>query len=128
VSGPGVLIWNEHVHERERDHVAAIYPEGIHGALAAAPPDICRRRREVGDARRRRAGLAQERLAAADALVWWEHMAQEQNQRRARGAGSGTHAGRHGPGGGALRAHLEAFRLLMAPPACFAGGNATTVT
>ncbi len=29
-----VVIWNEHVHERERADVAAIYRDGVHGALA----------------------------------------------------------------------------------------------
>lgn len=30
-----VLIWNENEHERTRPEVAAIYPLGIHGALAS---------------------------------------------------------------------------------------------
>ena len=29
-----VTIWNEFVHEREKPEVAAIYPNGIHGAIA----------------------------------------------------------------------------------------------
>src|SRR6185437_5646899 len=37
--GLRVTIWNEHVHKREDALVAAIYPEGIHGALAAARRD-----------------------------------------------------------------------------------------
>ena len=35
-----VTIWNENVHERTEDHVRAIYPDGIHGALAAALADL----------------------------------------------------------------------------------------
>jgi len=31
-----VTIWNEFVHERQNPAVAAIYPNGIHGALAEA--------------------------------------------------------------------------------------------
>jgi trehalose utilization protein len=31
-----VTIWNEFVHERQNPTVAAIYPNGIHGALAEA--------------------------------------------------------------------------------------------
>ena len=30
-----VLVWNEHRAERNDDRVAAIYPDGLHGALAA---------------------------------------------------------------------------------------------
>lgn len=31
-----VTVWNEYVHEQEQSQVAAIYPNGIHGALAEA--------------------------------------------------------------------------------------------
>ena len=31
-----VTVWNEYVHEREDAAIAAVYPEGIHGAVAAA--------------------------------------------------------------------------------------------
>lgn len=30
-----VTVWNENIHEKEMPEVRAIYPEGIHGALAA---------------------------------------------------------------------------------------------
>ena len=30
------VVWNEFVHERENEVVRAIYPEGIHAAIAAA--------------------------------------------------------------------------------------------
>ena len=29
-----VLVWNEYFHEREQEHIAKVYPEGIHGAIA----------------------------------------------------------------------------------------------
>ena len=29
-----VTIWHEYRHEKHDEHVASIYPEGIHGALA----------------------------------------------------------------------------------------------
>ena len=31
---PRVTIWNEHRHEKNDEHVAEIYPEGIHATLA----------------------------------------------------------------------------------------------
>ena len=30
-----VTIWNEYIHERRDEPVRTIYPEGIHGAIAA---------------------------------------------------------------------------------------------
>jgi trehalose utilization protein len=78
VSGPRVLIWNEHVHERDRPDVAALYPDGIHGVLEAA----VRAHVEgvsvgVGTLADPEQGLGQEALDAADVLVWWGHVAQE---------------------------------------------------
>ncbi len=29
-----VTVWNEYRHEKTNPHVAEIYPEGIHGAIA----------------------------------------------------------------------------------------------
>jgi trehalose utilization protein len=78
VSGLRVLIWNEHVHERERADVAALYPDGIHGALAAAVrqhlPDAAVAVATLADDEQ---GLGEQALGAADVLVWWGHMAQE---------------------------------------------------
>ena len=48
-----LTIWNENVHERTEDHVRAIYPDGIHGALAAALAELGDR--PHGDARAARA-------------------------------------------------------------------------
>jgi trehalose utilization protein len=70
--GLRLTIWNEHVHERADARVAAIYPDGIHGALAAAlgahrPGDsvTCS---TVADPDQ---GHGAERLDGADVLVWW---------------------------------------------------------
>ncbi len=30
-----VSVWNEHVHERSKEEVRVLYPEGIHGAIGA---------------------------------------------------------------------------------------------
>jgi trehalose utilization protein len=35
--GLRVAVWDEHVHEHKNPLVAELYPDGIHGALAAAP-------------------------------------------------------------------------------------------
>ena len=75
-----VTIWNEHVHERRDATVAGLYPQGMHGAIAAGL------RRELGDAVSVRVatleepehGLTAEVLAATDVLTWWGHAAHDQ--------------------------------------------------
>ena len=42
-----VTVWNENVHEREEEHVRALYPDGIHGAIASGLSAL------LGDAVRR---------------------------------------------------------------------------
>ena len=36
MEAPRVTIWNEYRHEREEERYRAVYPDGIHGTLAAA--------------------------------------------------------------------------------------------
>ena len=43
-----VTVWNEGVHETTQPEIAAIYPDGIHGAIAAGHAG---RHREAGDVR-----------------------------------------------------------------------------
>ena len=69
------IVWNEFVHEQENPVVRDIYPQGIHGAIAAAlaeDPEI-----EVGTATLQEPehGLSQARLDATDVLLWWGHKA-----------------------------------------------------
>jgi trehalose utilization protein len=71
-----VTVWNENVHERKQEAVAAIYPEGIHGAIAGGL------RRELGDAADVRTatleepshGLTPAVLDSTDVLLWWGHI------------------------------------------------------
>ena len=68
-----VTIWNEFRHEREMPAVGAIYPEGIHGAIAACvagQADMTARTAVLDDPEH---GLTDEVLAATDVLVWWGH-------------------------------------------------------
>jgi trehalose utilization protein len=73
-----VTIWNEHVHERTEPRVAAIYPTGIHGAIAAGIAPLADL--DVGTATLAdpEHGLTAEVLAATDTLVWWGHVAHDQ--------------------------------------------------
>ena len=34
-----VTVWNENIHDK-KDYVRAVYPDGIHGAVAAAVKEI----------------------------------------------------------------------------------------
>ena len=70
-----VTVWSEYRHEKRNPKVAEIYPEGIHGAIAAGL-------REQGGFEVRTAtldepehGLTEEVLANTDVLTWWGHMA-----------------------------------------------------
>ena len=74
---PRVTVWNEYRHEINDDEVAKVYPDGIHGALAAALRD--------GGLKVRTAtldepehGLTEEVLDATDVLLWWAHMAHDE--------------------------------------------------
>ncbi len=71
---PRILIWNEFRHERMNPAVAALYPQGIHEALAAplraAGLDVATA--TLDDPGH---GLAEERLDGIDTLVWWGHKA-----------------------------------------------------
>jgi trehalose utilization protein len=69
-----VLVWNEGRHEHSDPAVTAIYPEGIHGALAAPlrAAGMAVRTATLDDPGQ---GLSEETLAATDVLVWWGHRA-----------------------------------------------------
>jgi trehalose utilization protein len=75
-----VTVWSEGRHEQRDAHVAEIYPQGMHGAVAAAVRD------HLGDAAEVRTatldepehGLTEEALAATDVLTWWGHIAHDE--------------------------------------------------
>lgn len=71
-----VLVWNEGWHEQVDASVQAIYPDGIHGAIAAGlrevlGDDVQVRTATLGDPEH---GLTEEVLAETDVLTWWGHM------------------------------------------------------
>jgi len=81
VSAPlRVTVWNEHRHERAFDHVAAIYPDGMHAEIARALAE-----RSAGPIELRTAtldepgqGLGGDILDRTDVLVWWGHRAHDE--------------------------------------------------
>ncbi|AWI09327.1 ThuA domain-containing protein [Ereboglobus luteus] len=70
-----VVVWNENRHEKNNPKVAAIYPQGIHEAIAAplrATGGIDAKTATLDEPEH---GLAQDVLDATDVLIWWGHMA-----------------------------------------------------
>ena len=71
---PRVTVWNEYRHEHANPTVAALYPHGIHEAVAAP---LRAQGLDVATATldEPEHGLNASRLAATDVLVWWGHKA-----------------------------------------------------
>lgn len=72
--GINVTIWNENRHEQQNPHVAAIYPDGIHGAIARGLDGrgFTIRTATLDEPEH---GLTDDVLAGTDVLVWWGHKA-----------------------------------------------------
>ena len=73
-----VTIWNEFVHERQNPVVAEIYPQGIHGLLAAVlgkNDDFIIRTATLDESEQ---GVSQAILNETDVLLWWGHAAHDQ--------------------------------------------------
>ena len=67
-----VLVWNEHLHEQRSETVRAIYPDGIHQAIAAHLGEFDVRTATLADPEH---GLTAEVVAETDVIVWWGHLA-----------------------------------------------------
>ena len=67
-----VRVWNEGRQERESAAIRAIYPEGIHSALAA-PLRAAGLEVTTATLDDPEQGLAEAALAATDVLIWWGH-------------------------------------------------------
>ena len=70
-----VTVWNEYLHELSNPTVAAIYPQGIHHAIAdflGKEADITVRTAVL---RQDEHGLTQDVLDQTDVLLWWGHKA-----------------------------------------------------
>jgi len=110
-----VLVWNEFYHEKINDTVKAIYPNGIHAAIAdfLRSDDISVRLATLDD---ENCGITQEILDETDVIIWWGHCLHDRVPdevaamvRDAVHAGMGAiflHSGHHS----------KPFRLLMGTP------------
>lgn len=74
-----VAVWNEFRHERDREEVAEIYPEGIHTTIAEALDDqgYNVQMATLDDPEH---GLTETVIANTDVLVWWGHRAHDEVQ------------------------------------------------
>ncbi|CEG26492.1 ThuA domain-containing protein [Bacillus sp. B-jedd] len=69
-----VTVWNENRHEQKSPVVAKIYPDGIHGTIAAFLEEngFTLRTATLDEPDH---GLTAEVLAWTDVLIWWGHLA-----------------------------------------------------
>ena len=68
-----VTVWNEFRHEQEMPEVKAIYPNGIHAAIAeflSKNEDMTVRTATLDEPEH---GLTDEVLNNTDVLLWWGH-------------------------------------------------------
>jgi trehalose utilization protein len=74
-----VTVWGENVHEREEEPVRALYPEGMHAAIAAGLTGLLGDRVSVRTATldEPEHGLTDAILAHTDVLTWWGHIAHD---------------------------------------------------
>jgi len=68
-----VTVWNEHRHEKTNEKVAAVYPQGMHTAIAEGL-DVSGKV-TVATLDDPEHGLTEEVLNGTDVLIWWGHMA-----------------------------------------------------
>lgn len=75
--GIHVTVWNEYLHEVQFEEIGRIYPEGIHGCIAAflkeAGMDV-----RTATLRMPEHGLTADVLESTDVLIWWGHMAHDE--------------------------------------------------
>jgi len=72
-----VVVWNENVHENEMPEVRAIYPEGIHGAIAGHLSKNSNLSVKTATLEQPEHGLTEAVLAETDVLIWWGHAAHD---------------------------------------------------
>src|SRR5918997_2465952 len=75
-----VTVWGENVHERTEEDVRALYPDGMHAAIAGGLDAVLGDRARVGTATldQPEHGLSQAVLDETDVLTWWGHAAHDQ--------------------------------------------------
>ncbi|MFP4377314.1 MAG: ThuA domain-containing protein [Spirochaetales bacterium] len=70
-----ITVWNEFRHEQKNEQIRAIYPRGIHGALAEHLETIDGATVRTATLDDPEQGLPESVLDDTDVLLWWGHMA-----------------------------------------------------
>jgi trehalose utilization protein len=70
-----VTVWNEYRHEKQRKHIAEVYPDGIHEAIAAYLREQSGMTVRTATLDEPEHGLPADVLDSTDVLIWWGHMA-----------------------------------------------------
>lgn len=73
-----ITVWNENRHEKKSKKVAAIYPQGIHGALAKQLGTEVQFEIRTATLDQPEHGLTDEVLEDTDVLIWWGHTAHQE--------------------------------------------------
>lgn len=73
-----VTVWNEFRHEQNDERVKAVYPRGIHGAIAEFLEKEEDFTVSTATLDQPECGLSRERVEATDVMLWWGHMAHEE--------------------------------------------------
>jgi trehalose utilization protein len=69
------VVWGENVHENTNKTVRGLYPDGMHGCIAAALNADKTIHATTATLQDPEHGLTEERLAQTDVLTWWGHAA-----------------------------------------------------
>lgn len=70
-----VTVWGENVHEQKNKVVSGIYPLTMHGTIAASLNKVEGISASTVTLQDAEHGMAVEKLAATDVLIWWGHAA-----------------------------------------------------
>ncbi len=70
-----VTVWNEFVHEKESEAIRKVYPDGIHGAIAAGLSKNADMSVSTATLDQPEHGLTEDVLNNTDVLSWWGHAA-----------------------------------------------------
>ena len=73
-----ITVWNEHRHEKSDAAVAAIYPAGIHEAIAEPLRKLPGTTVRTATLDQPEHGLGGSVLEETDVLLWWGHLAHEE--------------------------------------------------
>jgi trehalose utilization protein len=70
-----VTVWGENIHEHKNRIVAGVYPDTMHGTIAAALNREDGITASTATLQEPEHGLTEARLAETDVLIWWAHAA-----------------------------------------------------